>query len=179
MASARPASPYRCLTSAGSGSSPTSSVSSTVWIDRPITHELTLALAGYTGIISAANSAASSAETGFRSAETGFRSEPGAAPGSISYSGWISWSRPRKLDTVPANMPTMPGASRLKAYCDRGVRKKNVSMSLARSSVTITSPRERGPWPGIGCRVTWSTRASTVTWSPSRSEARSVSSPRV
>ncbi len=147
-------------------------MSSTVWIDRPITHELTLALAGYTGIISAANSAASSVERGFRSAS-------GAAPGSISYSGWISWSRPRKLDTVPANMPTMPGASRLKAYCDRGVRKKNVSMSLARSSVTITSPRERRPWPGIGCRVTWSTRASTVTWSPSRSEDRSVSSPRV
>ena len=46
MASARPASPYRCLTVSGSGSSPTSSVSSRVLIDRPRTHELTLALAG-------------------------------------------------------------------------------------------------------------------------------------
>ena len=46
MASARPTSPYRSLTCAGSGSSPSSSVSSTVWIDRPITHELNLALAG-------------------------------------------------------------------------------------------------------------------------------------
>ena len=46
MASARPISPRRSLTSAGIGSSPTSSGSSTVRTARVITHELALALAG-------------------------------------------------------------------------------------------------------------------------------------
>ena len=77
IASARPSSPYRSLSSAGSGSSPASSVSSTVLTDLAIAQELNLALAGYTGIISAANSAASS----------GVRSALGGAPGSISHSG--------------------------------------------------------------------------------------------
>jgi len=46
IASARPHSPYRSLTSAGSGSSPASSVSSTVRTDLAIYQELNLALAG-------------------------------------------------------------------------------------------------------------------------------------
>ena len=46
MASARPDSPSRSLSSAGSGSSPASSVSSTVLTDLAISQELNLALAG-------------------------------------------------------------------------------------------------------------------------------------
>ncbi len=46
MASARPVSPCRSLISAGIGSSPASSGSSTVLTERAITHELALALAG-------------------------------------------------------------------------------------------------------------------------------------
>ena len=46
MASARPYSPYRSRSSAGSGSSPASRVSRTVWTDRAMAHELTLAVAG-------------------------------------------------------------------------------------------------------------------------------------
>ena len=75
-------------------------------------------------------------------------------------------------------MPTMPTASLRKPNWAPTDLKKNVSISFARSSVTITSPRLR-PLPGIGCRLTLATLASTVTWSPSRSEDRSVSSPRV
>ncbi len=86
----------------------------------------------------------------------------------------------RKRDTVPANMPTIPGTSGLMMYCPPRFRKKKVSTSLARSSVMITSARPAlGPFPYIWCSPTCSTRASTVTWSPSRSEDRSVSSPRV
>ena len=46
IASARPASPCRSLSSAGIGSSPASSGSSTVLTARAIIHELALALAG-------------------------------------------------------------------------------------------------------------------------------------
>ena len=46
MASARPYSPYRSRSSAGSGSGPASRVCRTVWIDLPMAHELTLAVAG-------------------------------------------------------------------------------------------------------------------------------------
>ena len=46
IASARPTSPYRSLSSAGRGSCPASSVSSTVLTDLEIAHELNLALAG-------------------------------------------------------------------------------------------------------------------------------------
>ena len=81
-------------------------------------------------------------------ASSGVRSALGGAPGSSSYSGWTSWSRPRKLDTVPANMPSMPGTSRLKANWDLGDRKKNVSISLARSSVTIDLAPAAGPLAG-------------------------------
>jgi len=72
-------------------------------------------------------------------------------------------------------MPCRPGAS---WRCQNGTLLKNVSASRARPSVTVTSSN----WPRrarIGRVLTFSTCAKTVTWSPSRSDARSVSSPRL
>ena len=64
--------------------------------------ELNLALAGYTGSISAANSAASSA---VRSRQFGVRLRAGEQLALRVDQLALA----RKVDTVPANMPTMPG----------------------------------------------------------------------
>ena len=115
-------------------------------------------VAGYTGISSAAYSAALAASS---------------APSSLN-SGCASWRLPLKVDTRPANMACRPGVSWRSQYC---TLLKNVSASRARPSVTVTS----SSWPRlarIGRVLTFSTCAKTVTCSPSRSDARSVSSPR-
>ena len=52
-------------------------------------------------------------------------------------------------------MPTMPVTRFFaKPYSALVVRKKKVSISLARSSVMITSPRARKLRLGIGCTLT-------------------------
>ncbi len=116
-------------------------------------------VAAYTGISSAAYSAALAASS---------------APSSLN-SGCASCRCPLNTDTRPANMPCRPGVSWRSQNC---TLLKNVSASRARPSVTVTSSN----WPRlarIGRVLTFSTRAKTVTSSPSRRDARSVSSPRL
>ncbi len=108
--------------------------------------------------------------------------------GSISYSGCTSWRRPRKLDTVPGEQADRALLELLGVKARRWRRRRAAACPVP--SVTMTSRRCFGaPFPGLGAsyagragvpiRLTMSTIASTVTWSPSCSESSGVSSPLV
>ena len=113
------------------------------------------------GMISAAYSAASSV--------------PASSAEITSQSGCTSWRLSLKVETSPENKPNVPVASRRCQEFQRWLKK--VSSSLSVPSVTTTSVI----WPlrcPIGRDFTLTTWASTVTCSPMRSVASSVSSPR-
>ena len=133
MASACPYSPYRSRSGAGSGSSPASSVCRMIWIDLPMIHELTLArgrvdrdhlggeLRGQLG---------GEVRVGRRAGQQLVLRVDQLEPVAVAGDG-------------AREHADHAGHEPLKPCSPRGDRKKNVSTSLARSSVTMTSPRLR------------------------------------